>query len=115
MMKLTEKIKQIQDGLIQGVYNGNPHLASDDKSYLAGCISYYTELLQQMVRIRSTEIQEIRQREDVKSDASAIREWNATENGLKYTEYEHWCKRIKNLMGGLKTIIESSRDDSMGI
>jgi hypothetical protein len=51
-------------------------------------------------------------RRDVKSDTSAERVWQATQKGMRETEYRHSLKSIEKMMQALKAKLEIDRGEA---
>lgn len=97
-------IERIQKNLQERFYFENPGEAVNDRGVLAGEYSFICGILEDIAQRKPDVWNKIRK--EVKSDASAEKTWQTTEDGKNETVLEIRRKRVEKMMSALSTLFE---------
>ncbi len=97
-MNIVEIEKELAEGIIE------PERATQLRSSLAAEYSYTAGILESIAGTKPSKW--IDMRKDLKSDTSADRAWEATEEGITESQMKIRLKRLEKLLGATKSFIE---------
>lgn len=98
-------METISKNLREGVYNSNPILASEDHGKLAGEYAWICGQLEDVLKIKATKWNAIRQNAYTKSDKQADKIWDATENGVNEMGLRLRMKSCEKMLSALKSLL----------
>lgn len=98
-------METIAKNLKDGTYSSNPVMASEDHAKLAGDYFFVCGQLEDVLKIKATKWNDIRQNAYTKSDKQADKIWDATENGINEMSLRLREKSIGKMMSALKSLI----------
>jgi hypothetical protein len=85
--------------------NVDGHTLTEALSWTTGEYAFRAGLLQDVLAKKPGVWNEIRRREDIKSDARAEREWEASEDGVMETRYRLDLKKLEKTIATLRALI----------
>lgn len=97
-------LAQIENDLKEGTLGGNPTLCATYRGWLAATYSFEAGILEEIMRRKALIWNEIRK--NTKSDKSADRQYEATQDGIDEQVIRLRMKRLEKLLSSLKTLIE---------
>lgn len=86
------------------------HWLAESRLELSSLYSYFSGQLEQILFCKPKVWLTIR--ENTKSDSSAEKQWQQTEDGQKETIYRYRLKRIEKMMSSMRTMIQILSDES---
>ena len=84
----------------------NPHEIAERRIELAAEYGKCADDLAEILEIKATAWNTIRQREDIKSDTRADREWDATEMGISEMKLRLKLKTLEKKLSAAKTYLD---------
>lgn len=103
-------IDRIQKNLIQGGYKNNPHQVADDLAILSGEYSWICAQLEAILSKKPATWNVIRPKH--KSDTSAEREWQASEDGINESGLRLRMKGIEKMLSALKSLLRMAENEA---
>lgn len=103
---MNDNYIRIQSNLRIGYYGNNPHECANDHAILAGEYSWICGQLENVLKTKSGVWNELRK--DVKSDTSADRMYDQTENGLNEIGLKLRLKGAEKMLSSLKSLIRNA-------
>ena len=113
MKKMEDNYKRIESNLRIGYYGNNPSACADDHAILAGEYSFLCGLMEGVLKTKSAIWNELRK--NVKSDTSADRAYDHTENGLNEIGLKLRMKGAEKMLSGLKSLIRNAENEAKNI
>lgn len=98
-MEIIDEIKRIEQRLNQA----SPHELAEMKLELSSIYARMSELLMTILKKKPLMWNEIRK--GVKSDTSAERAWEATEEGLQQMELTQWLKVSEKMISAINSML----------
>lgn len=98
-MEIIEEIRAIEQRLNQAT----PHELAEMKLQLSSIYSRMSELLMAILRKKPMMWNELRK--GVKSDTSAERAWEGTEEGLQQMELTQWLKVTEKMISAINSML----------
>ena len=102
-MKIDQEILEIESVLKKG--GATPRELAEFKVSLAGWSSYYLGQIEEIESRRPATWQAIRAHSECKSDKSADRAYEGTEDGLALNRLESWVKRTSMMVSSINSLI----------
>ncbi len=98
-MEIIDNIKKIEQRLSQAT----PHELADMKLELSSIYARMSEMLMNILKKKPLMWNEIRK--NTKSDTSAERTWEATEEGLQQMELNQWLKVSEKMISAINSML----------
>jgi len=108
-----DNLKRIGEALRGGEYSSNPQGCAEDRAILAGEYAFIMGQLEDILTRKSAIWNEMRR--NVKSDTSADRAYEATEDGTNEQGLRLRAKSIEKMMSALSSLIQIAQGQAMNI
>lgn len=95
----------IIENLKEGIYATNPVLASEDHAKLAGEYAWICGQLEDVLKLKASKWNNIRQHAYTKSDKQADKIWDATDDGINEMGLRLRMKACEKMLSALKSLI----------
>lgn len=105
-------LNEISENLRNGFYTQNPVGANEDHARLAGEYSWLCGQAQEILKIKASKWNNIRQNSYTKSDKQADRIWEATDDGINEAGLKLRMKGAEKMLSALKSIMRNAENES---
>ena len=101
--QIKEINEEIAENLMNGLYNNDPHGATEAAMKLSGYYSWICGQLEIILSQKPKVWNEMRK--DVKSDTACERKWEMTPDGINEMALKLRAKSVEKMMSSLRTLV----------